>query len=159
MTETPSRPDLSRKLAHVRETCLVLTTRQSANALTRAYNASLAEVGLEVTQFTLLGVIAAERAGSAAEIARQIGVERSTLARNLERLIKDGLVMAQPGQGRRMLYRLTDAGQERLERAITCWEKAQGAMLAALPAGMDTAARDQSRALRAAAQRVSDEFS
>ncbi|HYF53469.1 MAG TPA: MarR family winged helix-turn-helix transcriptional regulator [Salinarimonas sp.] len=141
----------------MRETCLVLTTRQASNALTRTYNASLAEVGLEVTQFTLLGMIAAERAGSAAELARQIGIERSTLARNLERLIKDGLVTAQSGQGRRVLYRLTDAGRERLVRAITCWEKAQSAMLAALPPGMDAAAREQSRALRAAAQRVSGE--
>src|SRR5687767_4483514 len=46
------------------------------------------------------------------------GVEKSTLARNLDRLISSGLVMALPGEGRRVRHRLTAAGDEMFDRRL-----------------------------------------
>lgn len=52
-----------------------------------------------MTQYSILRKIEAGRAGSASELAEIVGVERSTLARNLERLEKLGLIVARPGRG------------------------------------------------------------
>ncbi len=159
MNEDPTASDLKQELALVRDTCLVFAARRTSNLLTRVYNASLAGIGLEVTQFTLLAAVEGERAGSAVELARQLGLERSTIARNLDRLITAGLVASRPGEGRRVVYRLTPAGRDRLAQAVACWEEAQAAIVAALPKGGDEAARDQLRVLRQAARRVSGEAS
>jgi DNA-binding MarR family transcriptional regulator len=148
-------PDLAHDLDLVRSTCLVFATRRTANLLTRVYNERLADLGLEATQFTLLCAVASGRAESATELARQIGVERSTLVRNLDRMIAAGLIETQPGEGRRLLHQLTPLGRERLEAALIRWRAAQGAMLAALPEAADDNARQQLRLLRKAAQPIS----
>lgn len=113
--------------------CIGAALRRTANLVTRIYNAYLAPSGLEVTQYSILRKIEAGRAGSASELAEIVGVERSTLARNLERLEKLGLIAARQGEGRRLLHELTAEGQERLAAAIPLWRQAQEALVQALP--------------------------
>jgi DNA-binding MarR family transcriptional regulator len=121
-------------LLEMRDTCIGHATRRAANALTRHYNAALAPVGLEVTQFTTLCVIAGGRIDSAAALAAAVGIDRSTLARNLALLRRDGLVAVEPGSGRRQCQRLTPAGRERLIDAIALWRDAQSRLVARLGA-------------------------
>jgi DNA-binding MarR family transcriptional regulator len=130
---TPS-PLLTRQVLDMRDTCLGHATRRAANALTRHYNAALAPIGLEVTQFTTLCVIAAGRAESAAALAAAVGVDRSTLARNLAVLRRDGLVEVEPGDGRRQRPHLTGAGHDRLQNGIALWREAQASLVARLGA-------------------------
>lgn len=113
--------------------CIGASLRRTANLVTRIYNAYLAPCGLEVTQYSILRKIEAGRAGSASELADIVGVERSTLARNLERLEKLGLIAARPGEGRRLVHELTAEGQARLAAAIPLWRQAQEALVQALP--------------------------
>lgn len=140
-----------RDLVLMAATCLGRAARRTANVVTRAYNQQLSPLGLEVTQFTILCTVALERAQSSAELADLVGVERSTLARNLDRLIAMGLVVAEKGEGRRIVHRLTDRGADTLAAAIPLWRKAQDAILARLPAEKEEAIREDFRLLRRAA--------
>jgi DNA-binding MarR family transcriptional regulator len=146
--------DLPNHLTLIGATCLGRAARRTANLVTRAYNQHLAPVGLEVTQFSILCTIAMERAKSASELADLVGVERSTLARNLDRLITAGLVAVQKGDGRRLIHRLTDKGVDTIAEALPLWRKAQDDLVGRLPSATDDAIREDFRLLRRAAKGV-----
>lgn len=132
--------------------CIGAALRRTANLVTRVYNAHLAPAGLEVTQYSILRKIQAGRAGSASELAEIVGVERSTLARNLARLEKLGLIEARAGAGRRQVHALTEAGEERLEAAAPLWREAQAALVERLSLPRTSAMLDELTALRRAAR-------
>lgn len=142
------------QLTLIGATCLARAARRTANVVTRVYNQHLSPLGIEVTQFTILATIAMDKAQSASELAELVGVERSTLARNLERLAAAGLVEAERGSGRRLVHRLTDRGCDVLASALPLWSAAQDALLAGLPADKDGAIRDDFRLLRRAANGI-----
>lgn len=132
--------------------CLGRAARRTANLVTRAYNHHLAPLGIEVTQFTILCTVALGRAKSASELADMVGVERSTLARNLDRLIAAGLVASEKGDGRRVTHRLTDKGLDMVSDALPLWRNAQNDLLARLPADKDGEIREDLKLLRRAAR-------
>lgn len=132
--------------------CLGRAARRTANLVTRAYNQHLGPLGIEVTQFTILCTIALERAKSASELAEMVGVERSTLARNLDRLIASGLVAVEKGDGRRITHRLTDKGLDMVSEALPLWRNAQNDLLSRLPADKDEDIREDLKLLRRAAR-------
>lgn len=146
--------DLPNHLTLIGTTCLVRAARRTANVVTRAYNHHLAPTGLEVTQFSILCTIAMEKAKSASELADMIGVERSTLARNLDRLIAAGLVVAEKGDGRRLIHRLTDKGVDMIAEALPLWRKAQDDFVGRLPPACDGAIREDFKLLRGAARGI-----
>lgn len=113
--------------------CIGAALRRTANLVTRIYNAWLAPSGLEVTQYSILRKIQSGAACSASELAEIVGVERSTLARNLDRLEKLGLVEVRAGEGRRLIHTLTQAGEARVAIAMPLWREAQNAMADAMP--------------------------
>ncbi|MDB5376728.1 MAG: MarR family transcriptional regulator, partial [Rubritepida sp.] len=93
--------------AEIRTQCLAFAARRTANLISRAYAARLAPLGLEPSQFGVLIVVASGKADSARELADKLGIERSTLTRNLTRLLDAGLLVGAPGKGRRITYSLT----------------------------------------------------
>lgn len=82
--------------------CACYTTRRAARQLGQAYDRALRPSGLTNTQFSTLAVISLSE-GSAgidltmSELAARIGVERTTLTRNLEVMRRDGLVRVMAG--------------------------------------------------------------
>jgi DNA-binding MarR family transcriptional regulator len=111
-------------------TCLGHAARRTANLLTRHYNRHLSALGLELTQAQLLAAIAEGSAPSAAAIARYLGIERSTLARNLKPLEAAGLI-SRPG-GRRALPVLTPEGERKVIAIHQAWQSAQADLHARL---------------------------
>src|SRR5215468_10593608 len=99
--------DLDRTLEDIARACFCLQSRMTARAVTRRYNAVLAPLGLEVTEFSLLGVLAYGRAASIAAIAERLAFERTTLVRNLKRMAERGLIAPAGGRGRAVRYALT----------------------------------------------------
>jgi DNA-binding MarR family transcriptional regulator len=68
-------------------------------------------------------------------LAEELGLDRSTMTRNLAPLERDGLIASAPGPDRRVrLVTLTDRGRRALVTALPLWEKAQRRVLAALGA-------------------------
>jgi len=82
--------------------------------------------GLLITQFKLLGAVAVQDAIALSPLAQHLGLDPTTLARNLQPLAREGLVEVFPGEDRRKrLVRITPRGREALDMALTLWEQAQ----------------------------------
>ncbi|MNS41349.1 MarR family protein [compost metagenome] len=63
---------------------------------------------------------------SISTLAEAMGLDRSTLGRNLRVLEGEGLVTLIEGEDmRNRIVKLTDAGAERLKAALPAWEAAQ----------------------------------
>jgi DNA-binding MarR family transcriptional regulator len=112
--------------------CFALQARKTANLLARLYNAVLEPLGLEISQFSTLAAVALERSDSITDLAGALGVERSTLTRNLKVLARDGLIVLSERQGRRSMYRLTSKGRRMLSKALPRWIDVQARVATAL---------------------------
>jgi DNA-binding MarR family transcriptional regulator len=121
-------PALRTALQHASEHCVCLHTRMAARAITRAYDAAMAPLGLEATQFTLLAAMAANPTGSVTEMADRLALERTSLSRNLAVLSKRGLILAGAARGRSVTYAVTDAGHRLLAAALPLWSKVQAGL-------------------------------
>jgi predicted transcriptional regulator len=75
------------------EHCFALQAPKTANLLARVYNPALEPLGVEISQFSRLAAVALERSDSITELAGALGAERSTLARSLRLLERDGLIV------------------------------------------------------------------
>jgi DNA-binding MarR family transcriptional regulator len=106
--------------------CACFNVRKAARALTSLFDRALAPTGLRATQGTLL--VALARAGDipVTRLAGILGMDRTTLTRNLEPLERDGLVALRPGPDRRVkLAGITEKGRKTLAAAIPLWREAQ----------------------------------
>jgi DNA-binding MarR family transcriptional regulator len=142
------------EIAGIGGRCYAYQARKTANAVLRAYNDWMKPIDLEMAQFSTLCAILDGRAGSIGDLADLLGVERTTLVRNLKVLEKKGLVRVAARRQRRLTHELTEAGVEMMRRALPLWQQAQIAMEAAVggPRERDIhgALRDLRQALPAA---------
>ena len=91
--------------------------------------------GVRGTQFTLLATLIQTGPIPTTRLAEFQGLERTTLTRNLSRLVRDGFVQIREGEDRRVRKAaITPAGEEAARRAFPFWKKAQDAALAAASA-------------------------
>ena len=107
--------------------CFCLHLRRSARQVTQFYDGRLQPSGLRVTQFTLLATIERLRPRSQRPLAEMMGMDRTTLTRNLALLERDGyLKVEEAKQDRReRMIRLTKAGRDALAEAMPLWQLAQ----------------------------------
>jgi DNA-binding MarR family transcriptional regulator len=106
--------------------CVCSQVRRLARKLSSFYDTLLSPQSLTITQYSLLANI--ERAGqlSHSVLAEKVGMERTTLTRNLRPLTRAKWVAAATGQDRRQhLLQLTTAGRRKLVRSLPLWEEAQ----------------------------------
>jgi len=103
--------------------------RMAARAVTRLYDEKLRDSGLRATQVSVLVAIAVDEVMSIAALAKFMGMDRSTLTRNLRPLERDGLVkLGSEGWRRSRTVEITKKGRSRLKDALPLWEKAQEAL-------------------------------
>jgi len=108
------------------ETCACHKVRTAARAVTRAYDAALRPVGLRATQLAILAAAALDDALSITALANFMGMDRSTLTRNLAPLARDGLLrIGSEGWRRSRTIEITRQGRSRLREALPLWERAQ----------------------------------
>jgi len=106
--------------------CACHRVRTAARAVTRAYDEALRPVGLRATQLIVLVATAADDALSITALAKLMGMDRSTLTRNLRPLEAEGLIaMGAEGWRRSRTLEITKKGRARLREAVPLWEKAQ----------------------------------
>jgi DNA-binding MarR family transcriptional regulator len=105
--------------------CLGFGVRKAARALGQHYDAGLAPAGLKGTQFSLLNAIHLVRGAGIQQLSEVLGMDRTTLTRNLNPLTKQGWVEVRPGIDRRERHvELTDAGRAKLSQALPLWHQA-----------------------------------
>lgn len=106
--------------------CAGLGSRVVARRITQFLERELATTDLTLAQLGLLAQIAASSDDTIGALAVRVGLDQSTLSRNVQALAAEGLVevtMVQDDLRRRCVW-LTEAGAMRLERAIPIWRKA-----------------------------------
>jgi DNA-binding MarR family transcriptional regulator len=109
--------------------CACLKARMAARAVTRAYDGMLRPVGLRATQLSVLVAVAIDGAISIAALADFLGMDRTTLTRNLRPLQKQGLISVGPeGWRRSRNLAITKKGRSRIREALPLWERAQEAL-------------------------------
>ena len=109
--------------------CSCFNLRRAARRVTQIYDHALAPSGLKATQFSLLAVLGGVALGEGiamTRLAEKLGMDRTTLTRNLGVVERDGLVTVRSGKDpRSRLVELTKTGRTTLERAIPLWTAAQ----------------------------------
>lgn len=115
--------------------CVCTAARRKSRDLTRVFEKAMRGSGVRGTQFTLLATLVQTGAIATTRLADFQGLERTTLTRNLTRLVRDGFVRIDEGEDRRVRrVTITPAGKEAARRALPFWKKAQDAALAAVGA-------------------------
>jgi DNA-binding MarR family transcriptional regulator len=111
------------------ENCACHKARTAARAVTRAYDEALRPVGLRATQLAVLVAVAMDDAISINALAQFMGMDRTTLTRNLRPLEKEGLVtLGIEGWRRSRALTITKKGRSRLREALPLWSRAQQAL-------------------------------
>ncbi len=112
--------------------CVCTAARRNSRDLTRVFEKAMRGSGVRGTQFTLLATLVQTGPIPTSRLAEFQGLERTTLTRNLSRLVRDGLVRVEEGEDRRVRkVTITPAGEDVARRAFPFWKKAQDAALAA----------------------------
>jgi DNA-binding MarR family transcriptional regulator len=115
--------------------CACAAARRKSRELTRFYERAMRGSGLRGPQFTLLATLIQTGATPTTRLADSLGLERTTLTRNLRPLLRDGLVTMKDAADRRVhKVAVTAKGAEAARAAFPFWRKAQDAALARLPA-------------------------
>jgi DNA-binding MarR family transcriptional regulator len=108
--------------------CRCLASRKEAQRLTRLYDERLREFGLTINQFSMLTVLILAGPLPVSALADQLGIDRTTMTRNLDIGERNGLVRTTAGEDRRIrMVEITQRGQEIAGLALPAWREAQAA--------------------------------
>ena len=108
------------------EGCIATRVRQLSRIVTRVYDDAMRSHKITASQFTLLTQLAQTDGITAAEIGLELDIEKSTLSRNLKRLLALGHIIMDPPAGRRGRgLHLTPRGQSVIRDAYPVWQAAQ----------------------------------
>lgn len=113
--------------------CVSYRLRRAARMAARFYDNALRPSGLRNTQFTLLVSLDDLGETNIGDLSEELAIDGTTLTRNLEVLVRRGLVEnIEANDGRVRNVRLTDLGRETYEAAAPLWRDAQRHVLEAL---------------------------
>lgn len=117
--------------------CLCLASRKAARKITAAYDRRLRRHGLKATQFTLLSTLLLKGESAVGELARFLGMERTTLTRNVALLEAKGWVQGRghSEDARSRQLSITPAGRALVRAALPDWRKAQESVSSAFGTG------------------------
>jgi DNA-binding MarR family transcriptional regulator len=115
--------------------CYCLASRQAARKITRLYDSYMQKSGIRATQFTILSQLMLRGELSIGKLAGILGMERTTLTRNLTLLEQRKWVSIKPGDDpRSRMIGITAQGRGIVRRGFPHWSDAQahvGRMLGA----------------------------
>ncbi|HEV7125859.1 MAG TPA: MarR family winged helix-turn-helix transcriptional regulator [Ktedonobacterales bacterium] len=107
--------------------------RLTDRVVTQFYDQIMAPSGISGPQFGLLASLAAAAPITINGLAEMMTMDRTTLTRNLDVLVKQRLVRSEQGTDRRTrLVSVTPAGDQALQRAWPLWREAEARIERAL---------------------------
>ena len=122
--------------------CLCTGLRQAAHAMTEIYDEALAPSGLKITMFRVLRRLSEAGEPTISEFATILGLDRSSLGRNLKVLARENLVSLAAGEDERSkVVRLTGKGKKALATALPLWHGVQRRMKSSLGAEKEAVSR------------------
>lgn len=127
--------------------CTCFRLRRTARRVTQIYDHRLAPLGLRVTQYSLLAHLVGKPPTAIGAFAEILGMDRTTLTRNVRPLLAAGYVeLAAGGDRRTRALALTAEGKALFRRAWPLWRAAEQEVRTTLGAAT---AGDLHRALNA----------
>ena len=113
--------------------CISFNLRRATRSVTQLFDDFMRPSGLLSTQFTLLVGIVTHGSATINRLADSLGMDRTTMSRNLRPLEKMGLIDILAGKDRRTRVVIaTDQGRETLHIAYPLWKQAQSQMIEVL---------------------------
>ncbi|KRR22477.1 MarR family winged helix-turn-helix transcriptional regulator [Bradyrhizobium retamae] len=123
----PSDPDTADYMAAAG--CFCLASRQAARKITRLYDSYMQESGIRSTQFTILSQLMLRGEMPMGRLAGILGMERTTLTRNLAVLEQQKWISIKAGDDpRARVIGITGQGRSVVRRSFPFWSKAQAHM-------------------------------
>jgi DNA-binding MarR family transcriptional regulator len=117
--------------------CTCFRLRRASRRVTQYYDRFLEPSGLKVTQYGLLAGVRAYVSISITELAEAMGMDRTTLTRNLKPLLDQGLIQVREGADRRTrAVEISAKGEALFREALPRWKEAQASLT-------ETLGRDQ----------------
>ena len=115
--------------------CVGQGLRRAARTITRRYDAALRPSGLTLGQFSILTMTAAAGPISIGALAARLGMDRTTMTRDLAPLQRRGLLesLADPKDRRSRKLGATAEGRRLLQEALPLWASAQTSSLERVP--------------------------
>ena len=107
--------------------CVCLGLRKAARLVARRYDDALRPLAITSGQFSILAALLRDGAVAMGGLAEALGMDRTTLNRNLKPLERGRLIASSTDRDDRRVraIQLTEAGHAMLSRAIPIWERAQ----------------------------------
>jgi DNA-binding MarR family transcriptional regulator len=106
--------------------CFCLASRQAARKITRLYDSYMQGSGVRATQFTILSQLMLRGEMPIGKLAGLLGMERTTLSRNLTLLEGKGWISISAGEDpRARMIEITTQGRSVVRRGFPYWSKAQ----------------------------------
>jgi DNA-binding MarR family transcriptional regulator len=120
----PSEPDTTDYMAAVG--CYCLASRQAARKITRLYDGFMQKSGMRSTQFTILSQLMLRGELPIGKLASLLGMERTTLTRNLTPLKQRKWISIKSGDDpRARMLGITAPGRAAVRRGFPFWTQAQ----------------------------------
>ncbi|MCK1639122.1 winged helix-turn-helix transcriptional regulator [Bradyrhizobium sp. 157] len=120
----PNVPDTADYMAAAG--CFCLASRQAARKITRLYDSYMQESGIRITQFTILSQLMLRGEVPIGRLAGILGMERTTLTRNLTRLEQESWISIKTGDDpRARMVGITTQGRNVVRRSFPFWSRAQ----------------------------------
>ncbi len=115
------------------QNCTCFNIRRTARVITQFFDAEVRRHGMRPTQTPILGALQAKSGWGMAELSDWLGMERTTLLRNLRPLQRDGFVLAKGGgRGGHVELEITAKGRKALAETFPAWRSAQDKVVATL---------------------------
>lgn len=115
------------------ENCTCFNIRRISRVITQFFDAEVGRHDLRPTQTPILRALQAKKQWSMAELSDWLGMERTTLLRNLRPLQRDGLVRAKGGgRGGHVELTITEKGSATVAKLQPAWRSAQDKVVAIL---------------------------
>lgn len=113
--------------------CLTYNAQRIARSMGRQMEIALRPVGLTNQQFSTLTILKHFKVMSTLELAGKLGVERTTMTRNLEQMrLKNWLEPAEMEDQRVRAFQLTDVGLRLQSETLPLWKEQQANFLESL---------------------------
>src|SRR5260370_24038899 len=121
----PNEPDVTDYMACA--CCFCLASRQAARKITRLYDSHMQESGVRATQFTILSQLMLRGEMPIGKLAGILGMERTTLTRNLTLLEQRKWISVKAGDDpRSRIIGLTARGRRIWRGGHHGWARARG---------------------------------
>jgi DNA-binding MarR family transcriptional regulator len=115
--------------------CACASLRRAARLVTQLYSHEMSG-GVEPSQFSLLSALSQRPGAGQAPLGRALGLDKTTMSRNLRLMEKNGWIeLAVSGDRRARGYRLTASGERLLADMKPQWGRAQARLRAAFDPG------------------------